>query len=64
MGNIGAMEIFWIVLLVLIIFGGKKLPQLGSSLGRALFNFRKEVKAADQKDDEQSQPDNNSTEEK
>ena len=64
MGNIGAMEIFWIVLLVLIIFGGKKLPQLGSSLGRALFNFRKEVKEADQKDDEQSPPDNNSSEEK
>jgi sec-independent protein translocase protein TatA len=44
MGNIGAWELIIIAVLVLVIFGGKKLPELGRGLGRGLANFRQAVK--------------------
>ncbi|MGL4209104.1 MAG: Sec-independent protein translocase subunit TatA/TatB [Candidatus Adiutrix sp.] len=45
MGTIGAWELIVIVILVLVIFGGKRLPELGRSLGQGLANFRQGVKA-------------------
>ncbi len=47
MGNIGAWELVIIVILVIVIFGGKKLPELGRGLGRGLANFRQAVKEPD-----------------
>ncbi len=44
MGNIGAWELIIIAILVIVIFGGKKLPELGRGLGRGLANFRQAVK--------------------
>jgi sec-independent protein translocase protein TatA len=41
MSNIGFKEIIVILLVVLIIFGGKRLPELGKGLGKGLSNFRK-----------------------
>jgi sec-independent protein translocase protein TatA len=41
MPNIGFKEIIVILLVVLIIFGGKRLPELGKGLGKGLSNFRK-----------------------
>jgi sec-independent protein translocase protein TatA len=34
-------ELLIIFLVVLVLFGGTKLPQLGSSLGQAIRNFKK-----------------------
>ncbi len=44
MGNIGAWELIIIVILVIVIFGGKRLPELGRGLGKGLANFRQAVK--------------------
>jgi len=41
MGNIGGQELFLILLIVLIFFGAKKLPELARGLGQALKEFRK-----------------------
>ncbi|HUG86114.1 MAG TPA: twin-arginine translocase TatA/TatE family subunit [Euzebya sp.] len=41
MGSIGAPEIIGIVVLALLLFGGRKLPELGSSVGKTITNFRK-----------------------
>ncbi|MDR1110296.1 MAG: twin-arginine translocase TatA/TatE family subunit [Deltaproteobacteria bacterium] len=41
MGNIGFREILLILLVVLIVFGGRRLPELGRGLGRGLRDFRK-----------------------
>ena len=44
MGNIGLGEILVLVLVVLILFGPNKLPELGRSMGKALGEFRKGIK--------------------
>ncbi len=44
MPNIGGWEIVIVVVLVLIIFGPKKLPELGSSLGKSIRGFKKGLK--------------------
>ncbi len=44
MGNIGAWELIIIVVLLLVIFGGKRLPELGRGLGKGLANFRQAAK--------------------
>jgi len=40
-GNFGPWELVLILVIVLIIVGPGKLPQVGQSLGKALHNFRK-----------------------
>lgn len=40
-GNFGPWELGFILLIVLIIFGPGKLPQLAESMGKAIKNFRK-----------------------
>lgn len=39
--GIGGTEIFIILILVLVFFGGKKLPELGGALGKSIVNFKK-----------------------
>ena len=41
MGQIGIPEIILIVLAVIVLFGAKKLPEIGSALGKAIREFRK-----------------------
>lgn len=48
MGNLGVWELIIIVVLVLVIFGGRKLPELGRGLGKGLANFRQAVREPDQ----------------
>ena len=51
MGNIGLGEILILVLVVLILFGPNKLPELGKALGKALGEFRRGIKeGVDEKD--------------
>lgn len=40
----GPLEIALIALVVIILFGTRKLPELGSGLGKAISNFRKAFK--------------------
>jgi len=40
MPNIGPLEIAIVLVIVLIIFGPKRLPELGRSLGRGIKEFR------------------------
>ncbi len=39
--NLGASEIFLILVVVLLLFGGKRLPELARSLGKGLAEFRR-----------------------
>lgn len=40
LGNLGAGEIFVIVLVVLLLFGGKKIPELMKGLGKGIRSFK------------------------
>ncbi len=53
-GPVGPMELLVIGLLILIIFGGKKLPQLGAGLGQGIRNFKESVTGKDEKQLEKS----------
>jgi len=48
-GRLGTMEILLIVLVILLLFGGAKLPQLARGLGDSIKEFRKAVKQDDEK---------------
>lgn len=43
MPNVGPLEIIVVLALVLIIFGPKRLPELGQSLGKGLREFKSSV---------------------
>ncbi len=54
---LGTAEILIILVIALLIFGPSKLPQLGSSVGRMLRGFKKEMKALkDENEDEEGTP--------
>lgn len=42
-GNIGPLEIIIVLIIALVVFGPKRLPELGSSLGRGIREFRSTV---------------------
>ncbi|HLT35161.1 MAG TPA: twin-arginine translocase TatA/TatE family subunit [Enhygromyxa sp.] len=50
--TLGPAEIAVIVLIVLLVFGPSKLPQLGKSVGQMLRGFKKEMKSMNE-DEEQ-----------
>ncbi len=56
MPNIGGWEIVIVVVLALIIFGPKKLPELGSSLGRSITGFKKGLRDAKEELQETEEP--------
>lgn len=46
-GSFGWMELMLILIIVLIIFGAGKIPQLGEGLGKAIKGFKKSVHEPD-----------------
>jgi sec-independent protein translocase protein TatA len=49
------MHLLVILVIVLIIFGPGKLPELGSSIGKALRNFKSSMNEPERKPDDTSQ---------
>jgi sec-independent protein translocase protein TatA len=43
-GNLGAGEIILILLVILILFGAKKIPELAQGLGKGMREFKKSLK--------------------
>ena len=52
MGNLGPTEIILILLVLVLLFGAKKLPELARGSGRALRIFKAETKGLMDDDDE------------
>ena len=40
-GNIGPQELFFLFLIVLLVFGAKRIPEIGRSLGKGIQEFKK-----------------------
>lgn len=49
-GGIGIPELLIILVIVLIIFGANKLPEIGGGMGRAIKNFKKATNEPDEID--------------
>lgn len=43
-GGIGMQELIIILVIILIIFGAGKLPEIGAGLGKGITNFKKAIK--------------------
>ena len=50
LGGIGLSQLLILLLVIVLVFGTKKLRGMGGDLGDALKNFRKAVKEDDKKD--------------
>ena len=46
-GNLNFMEIMLIAVAVLLLFGAKRLPEIGSSIGKSITAFKRGLKDAD-----------------
>ncbi|MGE5176778.1 MAG: twin-arginine translocase TatA/TatE family subunit, partial [Hyphomicrobiales bacterium] len=51
MPNIGPWEIILLLLLALLLFGAKRLPEIGRSLGTGMREFKDSVTGKDARDD-------------
>lgn len=47
-GSLGVPELLLILVIVIIIFGANKLPQLGRGLGEGLRNFKESIKSGEE----------------
>lgn len=43
-GNLGMWEILLIMLVILLVFGAKRLPELGGSLGKGIREFKRSMR--------------------
>jgi sec-independent protein translocase protein TatA len=55
-GNIGAQELLLILLIVVLLFGARKIPDLAKGLGNGIKEFRKASKEAGKEDEKESEP--------
>jgi sec-independent protein translocase protein TatA len=53
-GKLGLGELLVILLIVLIIFGAGKLPEIGRGLGKGIKNFRKAASGLEEDESEES----------
>ncbi len=52
MPNIGPLELAIVLIIALVIFGPKRLPELGRSVGHGLREFKSSITGEDKDDDE------------
>ena len=50
MGSFGWTEILIVVLIIIILFGGKKIPELMSAIGKGIKEFKKGVSGEEDKE--------------
>jgi sec-independent protein translocase protein TatA len=51
-GGLGTQEILLIAVVALVLFGGKKIPELAKGLGEGIRNFKQSMKEEDKKPEE------------
>ncbi len=52
MGNIGTTELILILLVVLVFFGSKKIPELAQGIGKGIREFKKATREVDDDEDQ------------
>jgi len=61
MFGLGWTEMLLILLVIVVIFGAKRLPEIGSGLGEAIINFKKAMKDSKSLDSKSSSDDQKNT---
>lgn len=56
MGNLGATEIILILLVVVLLFGGRKIPELMKGIGQGMKEFKKASKLDDDSEKMSAEP--------
>jgi sec-independent protein translocase protein TatA len=56
MGNLGATEIILILLVVVLLFGGRKIPELMKGIGQGMKEFKKASRVEDDKETMSAEP--------
>jgi sec-independent protein translocase protein TatA len=56
-GNLGFMEIMIILVVFLLVFGAKRLPEIGQSMGKGIREFKKSISDVDKELREPSRDD-------
>lgn len=46
-GNLGPMELFIILVIVLVVFGAKRVPEIGASIGKGIREFKRNISDVD-----------------
>jgi sec-independent protein translocase protein TatA len=59
LGGLGPMELIVVLVIILIVFGAGKLPDIASGLGKGIRDFKKGMKDLEQEDGEPSTTDRN-----
>jgi sec-independent protein translocase protein TatA len=54
MPNIGPMEILVVLIIALVVFGPKRLPELGQSVGKGIREFRGSISGEHQDDEKKT----------
>jgi len=55
--GLGTTELILILVIVLVLFGAKKLPEIGGGLARGIKSFRKNMSDEPSKDESAKEPD-------
>ncbi len=50
MFGLGTQELIIILIIIVVLFGATRLPQIGSGIGQAIKNFKKSVREGDEID--------------
>ncbi len=56
MPNVGPLELAIVLVIALVIFGPKRLPELGKSLGRGMREFKDSISGDGRDDDDDDDP--------
>jgi len=56
MGNLGATEILLILVVVVLLFGGRKIPELMKGIGQGMKEFKKASRLDDEDDKSGKEP--------
>jgi sec-independent protein translocase protein TatA len=56
MPNVGPLELAIVLIIALVIFGPKRLPELGRSVGKGIREFRSSISGKGGDDEEESKP--------
>lgn len=62
MGGLSVWKLLLILLVVILIFGARRLPELGKGLGTGIVNFRKALKSDEAIEEDDDSPQKNKTE--